>query len=986
MVAELWGASVAEKFTNEEIFLVIEPIIANQFTQSGTNPMQSKIDSLPDNTSMETLVRILRQTENATSTIYPQTALSSDLQNLLTTAETNLANINKMPTTVSEPIRKNLLNNMKKANWKIYKTLGEAYASTPKGLISYFNSLTADSGYTKAESGKYYYRKYANCYAYVDQTSVICKNANFQLWNSSSPVNVLHTDSDINTKSIGMICMIAWGGDNQTTCDEPDIPSEHKAPDESTGSYVIVKNYRVKNANGTYTEKGCYIKTNVDGNITIEDEGDSDSSYKIKAWKVSSYTASASSTISSITWSVPGNISQSGSSSSTVTLTGNEKTLYVLLEKSNKTTTLTADYIVGQSQIVRNINLDTTDSGKNLLASQTFTWTAGSLEGGCDGHDGPTYYDACSKNCPGHSDTDYCESWSVTDGSLNLLIKNDNKGNYPTVTGLDLVQSAKSENRGGTGEQSFSEKFQYNLLVHRGQDSLTVASFKNSDSFITGLNNFNSGNSKSLTRKTSDYKETIDIKFVDDSSDLDTSGEGSEGCTSNDTASLNEVDITTSILFETYSGKDGRAVDNSIDSSDMMTVGSAIKNVTENSSGTVSSGKMINSGLSFSFHPYIKMRYDTLTETDKEVYILGEYKRSMTLNDYAEVKWSKTSSPNMVLDSLQWSTHAQAIADKGIEVSGTSVKMGGNVLPGGAELNLTIPKANRQTVKVTTYQCILDGAGRQQVEATSGSVDGYTKATALQAHKDYVETVKSGLSGLCIAQWQNNDDTANPFDGIKVYAGSDISSLKKTGTTTASTEDKYYFRENGSGSNKGNIDVYEDGTTTNYYVFSSDTSGNILMNGTVILTKGQDVSSLERGIAKEIETRTYVVTKLVAAVERNTGLDYGATWVSDGKWYNEAFDGITVAVSTTVLSTGFNEPFQRSAIQDPKLNVKSLGQSNMFSDYMVSAYKMNSYSINYGEKNVVGQFKGTNIKMNGMEWLYYTRSYYLTNVTVQDLH
>jgi hypothetical protein len=158
------------------------------------------------------------------------------------------------------------------------------------------------------------------------------------------------------------------------------------------------------------------------------------------------------------------------------------------------------------------------------------------------------------------------------------------------------------------------------------------------------------------------------------------------------------------------------------------------------------------------------------------------------------------------------------------------------------------------------------------------------------------------------------------------------------------------------------------------------------MNGTVILTKGQDVSSLERGIAKEIETRTYVVTKLVAAVERNTGLDYGATWVSDGKWYNEAFDGITVAVSTTVLSTGFNEPFQRSAIQDPKLNVKSLGQSNMFSDYMVSAYKMNSYSINYGEKNVVGQFKGTNIKMNGMEWLYYTRSYYLTNVTVQDLH
>jgi hypothetical protein len=43
---------------------------------------------------METLVRILRQTENATATIYPQTALSSDLQDLLSTAETNLANQN----------------------------------------------------------------------------------------------------------------------------------------------------------------------------------------------------------------------------------------------------------------------------------------------------------------------------------------------------------------------------------------------------------------------------------------------------------------------------------------------------------------------------------------------------------------------------------------------------------------------------------------------------------------------------------------------------------------------------------------------------------------------------------------------------------------------------------------------------------------------------------------------------------------------------
>jgi hypothetical protein len=474
----------------------------------------------------------------------------------------------------------------------------------------------------------------------------------------------------------------------------------------------------------------------------------------------------------------------------------------------------------------------------------------------------------------------------------------------------------------------------------------------------------------------------LKISFVDDSSDLDTSGEGNLDCTSSDTAALDNLDISTSITYEVYSGKKTLTPNTDIDNSDMLTIGSA--------GNTVSSGKMV-SGMSLTFYPYIQMRYDTISETDKTVYVLGQYQRSLQLNDYAEVKWSKTSSPNMVLDSLQWSTHAQAIADKGIEVSGTSVKMGGNVLPGGAELNLTIPKANRQKVTVTSWQCVLSGDGEKQVNATgSASGETTTVAQAKAKHEEYVQSVKSGLEGLGVQQWQNNDDTANPFDGMLVYPGVALSGLPKTGTTTNSnTEAKYYFRSDSSykgQSNYANLDVNVNTTSYTNYVFSSDVSGNILMNGTVILTKGQTSSNLTNTVAKEINSRTYIVDKLVVAIERNSGEDSDATWVSDGKWYNEAFDGITVVKSVTVIDTGFNTPYTRSAIQDPKLNVKSTGQSNMFADYMVSAYKMATRSTAYSEDYVIGQFKGANVKMKDMDKLYYTKNYYVTNVTVQDLH
>jgi hypothetical protein len=480
MVRQLWGEAVAEQFADEKYILVVEPIITIQYAQSKVlmdKNLYSEADSFDD------LLNALRTIRNIPY-FYEGTSLSKDLENYVDDMLTAYDLGEYDSPYMQNSVKSSIVNVLSHSSIRLYKLLGTPISGTAKYLVDYYKSSELSSqveaGWTKSDAGRTYYRNYANSYSYVPSTTKICNNAGFNLWNTAtdgSPYKI-NSDSDIKTKSIGMLCMLAWGNGGQTTCDEPSIPSEHKAPDESTGTYTIVKNYRekvTKNGVTTMKDNGCYIKTGVAGNITIEDED----TYKVVGWKISTKTATESSTISSTDWekAVPSVVTKSGSSTDTVNLTGSEKTLYVLLEKKSSTTPIKTDYIVKQSQITRNIDLDITDKGTSLLASKTFIWNYGSLEGGCSGHEGDPTYDNCSKNCPGHSSTDYCESWSVTDDSLNLFIKNSNKGTaaVKTILGEDLVQSAKSTSRSGTGAGSVSLQFKYNMVVHRGDDKLTVA-------------------------------------------------------------------------------------------------------------------------------------------------------------------------------------------------------------------------------------------------------------------------------------------------------------------------------------------------------------------------------------------------------------------------------------------------------------------------------------------------------------------------------
>ncbi|MBO5386914.1 MAG: hypothetical protein J6A59_02050 [Lachnospiraceae bacterium] len=395
----------------------------------------------------------------------------------------------------------------------------------------------------------------------------------------------------------------------------------------------------------------------------------------------------------------------------------------------------------------------------------------------------------------------------------------------------------------------------------------------------------------------------------------------------------------------------------------------------------LTSGRMVLSGETISFTPYIQMRFDNLELTDSTAYVLSEFGGTIIPNDYGELSWNRQyDGGNLTLISPQWSTHADAVKDWGAN----------NVLPGGATLSLQIKKSDRQKVAVTTFQCILEDKeingekffGKRHVENTGGSGLGLTEAQAVSAHQAYVSTVVNSLEATNIQQFvETNPSADDAFGGLEVYANVDISSLG-TGASKSSTEDKYYFRNDGDepASGEGDLDVNDLGTKKLYAgVKTNPTSGGI-------------VFACDDGLSYNmINSRTYIGDKLLEAVEQGAegegeGYDNTCNWINE--WYNEAFDGVVVIVQQTILEVGYNDPAERTSVLDPKLTPKQASQKSMFSDYFLSQIKTREYSQYYGEDKpgIMGEFKGAQVLLKDMDYLFWSRKFWIPNATTQDLH
>lgn len=359
MVREIWGYDIATRFTNEEIILVAEPIVAVQFSEYYDMPgltfrdgasvsdafmtlidFRAKVNGLPDDTDTEVSTDLSRKLDESVN----------QMQNLLT---------GHFGDATLRILKDSIISGLGHIAMSVngYYPLGEVYAGTPKMVASYYAGLALDnsvfvpssSTLRKAESGRKYYRLSANAATYIPSTSTICSNAGFDLWPTGSNVRIYHPDGNLNSKSIGMLAMLAFTEDGEgdythtydTSCGSTPGKAPEYIPTPTTSSlsrsYTIIKAYRTLNTStsstSTYINDGVYTREDTIGKILIEDEP----TYTVVDWFTTS-TPTATVGLSDATrWNESkshASIMEQGNSSlaSPITLPSAQKYLYVLLE------------------------------------------------------------------------------------------------------------------------------------------------------------------------------------------------------------------------------------------------------------------------------------------------------------------------------------------------------------------------------------------------------------------------------------------------------------------------------------------------------------------------------------------------------------------------------------------------------------------------------------------------------------------------------
>lgn len=362
MVQSIWGDAVATRFTNEELILVAEPIIAVQFAQKA----KSTILDIDDSMSLEMIkrkLRIFKSVVEGTRITKLSTDLEQFLDERISWLETVITSSSSIPPNVASATKRGIIEALSQINRNtyMYYPLGDVYAGTSKMLAKRFTELDPVQSVTGAgagpssvwepsDQGRVYYRKAANAASYISTGSVVCANAGFTLWDKgSSSIRQYHPDSNLETYSIGMLAMLAFTEDGEgdythtydTSCGSTPGKAPEYIPTPTTSSlsrsYTIIKAYRTLNTStsstSTYINDGVYTREDTIGKILIEDEP----TYTVVDWFTTS-TPTATVGLSDATrWNESkshASIMEQGNSSlaSPITLPSAQKYLYVLLE------------------------------------------------------------------------------------------------------------------------------------------------------------------------------------------------------------------------------------------------------------------------------------------------------------------------------------------------------------------------------------------------------------------------------------------------------------------------------------------------------------------------------------------------------------------------------------------------------------------------------------------------------------------------------
>ena len=141
----------------------------------------------------------------------------------------------------------------------------------------------------------------------------------------------------------------------------------------------------------------------------------------------------------------------------------------------------------------------------------------------------------------------------------------------------------------------------------------------------------------------------------------------------------------------------------------------------------------------------------------------------------------------------------------------------------------------------------------------------------------------------------------------------------------------------------------------------------------------------------QMDMKTSFITNCISVVERNTGSDINATWITDGsgRWYNEAFDGIYMVCQTSTFKVGLHVPTKRISVLDPNLCPPKDSTGGMYTAAFASQFCLDpksTDSVAQGEADgYIGTFDGIKVYIPDSDLMLYSRKFYIPNVNVQDL-
>lgn len=316
--------------------------------------------------------------------------------------------------------------------------------------------------------------------------------------------------------------------------------------------------------------------------------------------------------------------------------------------------------------------------------------------------------------CGGHETTTDYKPMTLTDPDIKISLKKLTE--HPVIVqsalGATDYTNSVSDKRNAT-LSSYSTTlsgFNYDFIIHRGnKDTLNQYEGVSNNSngvkeVLDSLNIARKTGAKSTRTENGSKQYNVTLKFENaDTPDPYTSSKCTiAGCNHTDTEKclVGGTEVTTPITIQTYAGLlNSTVVDTKVNPNTIITL-SPFDGRPQTTGGKSypSSGVMVQSPSTISFLPYIRMTYQTLNGTTTPVNILGKYIRAINPNNYAEVSWKETSTPNINVVSQQWSVHEAATGTQA-QLNGTPLKpwQGKNqVLPGGAMYSLNTKDLNQK--------------------------------------------------------------------------------------------------------------------------------------------------------------------------------------------------------------------------------------------------------------------------------------------------